>query len=62
MVGTNNGSNCVVHNYSMIECEFSSVNEKCDEMCVERTNVSMDQGGKDQALSKSQGFKINVTR
>lgn len=26
------------------------------------TNVSMDQGGKAQALSKSQGFEINVTR
>lgn len=26
------------------------------------TNVSIDQGGKDQGLSKSQGFKINVTR
>lgn len=24
------------------------------------TDVSMDQGGKDQGLSKSQGFKINV--
>lgn len=26
------------------------------------TDVSMDQGGKDQGLSKSQGFKIDVTR
>lgn len=54
MVGTNNGNNCVVHNYTMIESAL-----KC---ALNWTNVSMDQGGEDQALSKSQGFKINVTR